>query len=313
MSRGPATLFFFLCIASCSREEPPPPKKTSAPSSATAREEGPPKLLYLPDGGDVAPPRAPGQEVLPGPWGIRSGRCPSDMVDVRGQFCIDRFEASLVDVKSRRPISPYYHPTRSATVAQYTHWQKVHPARPMSVPVPPEWQLHEEFEPRAVADRGVVPNGYLSGVVAERACAAAGKRLCSPSEWVTACRGDRNRKFPYGDTYEAGVCNVFREGHPAAILYGNASINHLDPRLNQVELGGKKLLRPTGATPECESRWGADAIYDMVGNLDEWVDDDKGLFLGGFFSRGTKEGCDSSISAHPPAYYDYSLGVRCCK
>ncbi len=51
----------------------------------------------------------------------------------------------------------------------------------------------------------------------------------------------------------------------------------------------------------------------MVGNHDEWVDEPRGAFLGGFYSRATREGCDSRISSHPPEYFDYSLGVRCCK
>ena len=75
----------------------------------------------------------------------------------------------------------------------------------------------------------------------------------------------------------------------------------------------EQLFRQTGATPDCKSEWGSDAAYDMVGNLDEWVDDPKGLFLGGFFSRSTREGCESSISAHPRPYFDYSTGTRCCK
>ena len=51
----------------------------------------------------------------------------------------------------------------------------------------------------------------------------------------------------------------------------------------------------------------------MVGNLDEWIDDPDGTFVGGFYSRGTREGCDSIIEVHDYTYYDYSLGVRCCK
>ena len=183
----------------------------------------------------------------------------------------------------------------------------------MPVPPPPDFELKQDFEPKALVKQGVVPNGYMSADLAERACKNAGKRLCSPDEWKLACRGEKNRKFPYGDSYEAGRCNVFREGHPAEILHGNPSINHLDPRLNSVRVNGKPLLRPTGTTPDCKSDWGTDSIYDMVGNLDEWVDDSKGLFLGGFFSRSTKEGCDSYVSAHPRAYFDYSLGVRCCQ
>jgi hypothetical protein len=59
--------------------------------------------------------------------------------------------------------------------------------------------------------------------------------------------------------------------------------------------------------------WGNDAIYDMVGNLDEWVDDGEGAFMGGFFARSTRLGCDARIAVHPKPYADYSLGVRCCK
>ena len=51
----------------------------------------------------------------------------------------------------------------------------------------------------------------------------------------------------------------------------------------------------------------------MVGNVDEWIDDAGGVFVGGFYSRGTKLGCDASIDTHSPSYMDYSLGTRCCK
>jgi formylglycine-generating enzyme len=283
--------------------------------------EPPPRLLYLPDGGDVAPAPGspPGRNLLPGPWGMRSGRCPGEMVDVGGRFCIDRWEATLVDAAGGRQISPHYHPTRSATAAAYSRWQKSRleaataEGRSMAVPTPPAWQLSEQFQPRAESRPGVLPNGYLSAEIAERACKNAGKRLCTPDEWVLACRGQKNRKFPYGESYQAGTCNVYREAHPASVLHGNASINHSDPRLTLVQARGGPLLRPSGTTQECKSEWGADAIYDMVGNLDEWVDDDGGMFLGGFFSRGTRGGCDSRITAHPRQYWDYSLGVRCCK
>jgi formylglycine-generating enzyme required for sulfatase activity len=306
----------------CSRRDPPPSGDAAA-SPSEARETGPPEpppeLLYLPDGGDLGPERAPGQEVFPGPWGQRSGRCPPEMTDVRGEFCIDRYEVTLVDTAQGREISPFYHPTRAQTQRAYSEWQRNRQvaelplAREMAVPAPPTWALKEEFEPKAVVKAGVLPNGYLSADVAERACKNAGKRLCAPTEWVTACRGDKNRKYPYGDKYEQGRCNVFRESHPALLLHGNPSIHYLDPRLNKMKSGGQPLLRATGATPDCKSEWGPDAVYDMVGNLDEWVDEPKGRFLGGFFSRNTREGCDSSISAHPRSYFDYSVGVRCCK
>jgi formylglycine-generating enzyme required for sulfatase activity len=162
----------------------------------------------------------------------------------------------------------------------------------------------------------MIPSGFTSGQVAEQACEAAGKRLCSLDEWTHACKGERATKFPYGDRYQHGRCNVYRFVHPAALLHGNASVGHLDPRLNRVEeiRGSQRLavLRPGGTTPQCASHWGDDAVHDMVGNLDEWVEKKGGAFAGGFYARLTRSGCDAVISVHPRRYLDYSLGTRCC-
>jgi formylglycine-generating enzyme required for sulfatase activity len=87
----------------------------------------------------------------------------------------------------------------------------------------------------------------------------------------------------------------------------------MDPRLLLTSDEQGPLLRATGETSRCVSRWGSDGIYDMVGNLDEWIEEPEGTFLGGFFSRGTKEGCDAIIDVHDPGYLDYSLGTRCCQ
>ena len=51
----------------------------------------------------------------------------------------------------------------------------------------------------------------------------------------------------------------------------------------------------------------------MVGNLDEWVDEPGGAFLGGFYSRATQNGCEARVTEHPPEYFDYSTGARCCR
>jgi hypothetical protein len=233
-------------------------------------------------------------------------------------FCIDRYESSLLDVSAGRALSPFYHPEASQLKRNYERWLSSAPSsntllgRTLEVPPPPSWQLGARFDIVAVSRAGVVPSGYLNRESAERACQNAGKRLCSHEEWVTACRGEQRRKFPYGKSYVDGTCNVFRAGHPALLLHGDASINHLDPRLNLVTQDGKPLLMKTGATPACRSQWGDDAVYDMVGNLDEWVDPEEGKFVGGFYSRATREGCDSAIASHAPEYFDYSLGTRCC-
>ena len=99
-----------------------------------------------------------------------------------------------------------------------------------SAPPPPEFQLSEDFEPRAESLPSVTPNGYLSGNLADLACRNAGKRLCTIDEWVLACRGEGGHKFPYGDHYEEGSCNVRREIHPAQVRgIGPATLQRLRP------------------------------------------------------------------------------------
>jgi formylglycine-generating enzyme len=250
--------------------------------------------------------------------GARRG-CPSDMVRVQ-DFCIDRWETSTVDRTSGRPLSPYYPPQRTLMNRVLDIWQVERTSwgseAAQSFPLPEltRFQREQRFEPRAVSVPGVVPQGYLSRDLARRVCANSGKRLCTLAEWQTACRGERGTAFPYGPSYVAGRCNVWRQIHPARVLHGNSSLGHLDPRLNLVvEYEAGPLLRATGTTATCASRFGNDAIYDLVGNLDEWVDEEPALFVGGFYARSTNKGCDAKVSSHAPTYYDYSTGARCCR
>jgi sulfatase modifying factor 1 len=244
--------------------------------------------------------------------------CPAEMARVQS-YCIDRWEVSLVDRKTRAALSPFYPPQWRLLRRVREVWKLERhnfgdeAARSMPLPELPPVQTRGAFEPMAVSRPGLVPQGYLSYHLARSACHNAGKRLCSEEEWTTACRGARQTIFPYGSQYQPLRCNVHRELHPAYVLHGDSSFGHTDPRLNLVvENGFDPLLRLTGGTPGCASRWGEDAIYDLVGNLDEWIEDESGVFLGGFYSRMTTRGCEAKIASHVPAYYDYSLGTRCC-
>lgn len=245
-------------------------------------------------------------------------RCPAEMVRVARRFCVDRFEAVLLDAATGQHISEFYPPSKKLASFVERTWEKERfswgDPEDQAVPLPllPGWEKSRDFEPRAASKKGALPNGYTTGKLAALACKNAGKRLCSLDEWRTACRGEADLPFPYGDKYVQGKCNVFREGHPAMELHNDASQGHADPRLNKVAVKGKPLLRRTGETAACASVWEGDAIYDMVGNLDEWIDDTEGTFVGGFFSRSKKDGCQSIITAHPYEYFDYSTGTRCC-
>ena len=248
--------------------------------------------------------------------------CSPEMTLVGGDLCIDRYEMSIIDAKSERPLSPYF-PVRDG-YRWYLHVRAKEAAKIMSgrdagvsgsfdFPDIPEWQLAGGLEPMAVSRAGVVPHGYLTMPVAKSACERAGKRLCKLDEWRRACRGEADEKFPYGPRYRRSGCNLARGRHPGRILFGDPSASMIDPRLNLMTLDGEPLLRKTGATAACASRWGDAAAYDMVGNLAEWVDDPKGALVGGSYPRYIQAGCQMIIRAHPPGYWDYSTGARCCR
>ncbi len=244
--------------------------------------------------------------------------CPVEMARVSG-FCIDRWEAHTVDQKSGQLLSPFYPPEPRLLELVFQYWSveasRVGNERARHFALPP-LPLHQRgaFSARAVSAPGQLPQGYMTYFSAKNACENAGKRLCSEDEWVAACRGNKRSQFPYGGNYQPGRCNVHRAQHPAYELHGNSSLGHLDPRLHLVFEDGKvPLLFVTGQAEQCRSETDDGALFDMVGNLDEWVDDEQGVFVGGFYSRATKEGCDAKIENHGPAYTDYSIGVRCCK
>ena len=212
--------------------------------------------------------------------------CPGGMSLILGKFCIDKWEASVVEVLpggKARAHSPY------ASVAG----KKV----------------------KAVSKKGVKPQAYISRDEAAAACETAGKRLCSDDEWITACKGKRPTQYPYGADHKDGYCND--SGVSSFNRYYGASggdtpqeaytwANMNDPRLNQLE----GTLAPTGQFGKCKNGFG---VYDMVGNVHEWTK--SGAFRGGYYldTHINGDGCDYRTTAHGATYHDYSTGFRCCK
>ena len=163
----------------------------------------------------------------------------------------------------------------------------------------------------AASAAGEVPQGYISGEVAAAACEAAGKRLCTLDEWLRACQGPGGTTYPYGETYDPAACNEGRATHPVVELFGASAdwstTQMNDPRLNQLA----DSLDPGGANPGCVS---AEGVYDLHGNLHEWIDDPAGTFKGGFYVDASLNGpgCTYTTTAHSLSYHDYSTGFRCC-
>ena len=308
-----------------------------------------------------------------------AGPCPADMALVETatlRACVDRYEASLVEVVADGTERPYAH----------------------YLPV-------DGHDVRAVSVPHVFPQGYISEVQAQDACSASGKHLCKPEEWKAACMGPSHTTFPYGDARRPGACHdtgksaviaVFGAkavaastpytaapapapaARPATKPTGAASASigkppapgkhahvtrgraaqttrpraglakntpkpatgkppivrkrtrraaknstrpaSVDPgvwaRLNDPGLGQVEgALAKTGEHAECVNGFG---VFDMVGNLHEWVATDAaavhGTFAGGYYLDTTinGDGCLYRTQAHAHDYHDYSTGFRCC-
>lgn len=228
--------------------------------------------------------------------------CPDEMAPV-ANYCIDKYEAHLVRVDAPDVVLPHF-----------------------ETPKP-------NVKIMARSRAGITPQGYVNRADAARACKAAQKRLCSAKEWYTACIGSSKTRYPYGETEVPHQCNTGKK-HLMQHLFGvgvpYTYLNHYNsPRLHKQP----GFLAKTGEYATCVNDYG---IYDMVGNLHEWVADDvsmrlldevplehgpkllgadgSGVFMGGYFSSQGEhgKGCTYATATHAPDYHDYSTGFRCC-
>lgn len=218
-------------------------------------------------------------------------------------YCIDRWEAHLLDLDSGRP---HPHHARLRVGGRYA----------------------------ARSAPGVFPQAYIHRGDAAAACERAGKRLCRAREWHRACQGVDGAAYPYGPDATAGRCNVGKP-HLLRKLFGAGVKYTYDAHYNSPRLALEPgFLARTGEYAGCVNERG---LFDMVGNLHEWVADDvsaglrrqipleygdhqlgprgNGVFMGGYLSSRDEHGrgCSYATTAHKPDYHDYSTGFRCCR
>ena len=284
----------------CSRPEPFASATARAPTYAQGQKL---ELLRSELGARRARPQE--LQLLPTPGGplddglddadrpiAQNGLCPPDMASIDDRYCIDRYEASLVEILpngDERPWSPYEALDRHVTGGRLPFV-------------------------RAVSVEGSVPQAYISEVQAQAACLRSGKRLCKAAEWKRACMGPAKTKYPYGNANEPGRCNDHGRS-PMAVVFGLGG--GTNPRLWTPHMNDPKLDRLAGTVAKTGSHAGCTndyGVYDMVGNVHEWVDDPDGTFLGGFYldTHQLGDGCNYRTPGHDVYYHDYSTGFRCC-
>jgi formylglycine-generating enzyme required for sulfatase activity len=180
------------------------------------------------------------------PAGAGTLKCPADSVKV-GNVCIDTYEASVwqIDPVANKKLVNKVQEGK-ATLADLTKGGATQltpgcPA-PANFPNDGNWTPVLGSDPPspgvyAVSIPGVHPTSCISWFQANQACLLSGKRLLTNREWQGAAAG----------TPDPGTDN----------LTTDCAVNSPD-------------VVNTGSRSSCKSSWG---VFDMVGNVSEWVAD----------------------------------------
>jgi formylglycine-generating enzyme required for sulfatase activity len=252
-------------------------------------------------------------------------KCPVDSVQV-GNVCIDLYEASVWQIAPTNVSLVKKVQAGKATLGDLTAGGATQlspsssctPGYPGNFPASGQWTPVPGSNPPspgvyAVSIPGVHPSACITWFQAAQACRLAGKRLLTNLEWQDAAAGTPDPGFTDNGTSD---CNTSAAGD---------AVN-------------------TGSRANCKSSWG---VFDMVGNVAEWVADwadvnttgctdsttafgfpggdfvcfggdgfphmPAALIRDGTFEFGTLAGVFAVNAASLPSNSGYPLGFRCAR
>lgn len=278
-------LWFILLSAACAT--------TFAKNKIREKYEAPPKLL------------AKNNVSASDQW---KAACPSDMVEVEGDYCPNEEQTCLynTDIKGNKLPGKA---DLTWACGEYT------PSKCVGGKVHMHFCIDKYEWPNK---EGHIPQDWMTYFDAQKAVASVGKRLCTHKEWSLAAEGPSMHPLPYGDGFhrDGTICN-FDNPNPGIDVMNSKRPD--DKPSEQL----RALLVPSGSKPECVSDFG---VYDMAGNIDEWVVNESSQDLCINKSSGN---CRSGLmgghiwhvrnasrpmtTAHGAGFGWYETGTRACK
>ena len=258
-----------------------------------SRELAPAALPPGLDRTDPDPPMTTGSVLMseyPPRESADGSACPAGMIEVEGEYCPGVVHRCIQWISEQRDRCAKYQPT----------------AHCVGQPEKRHFCIDQfEFPNR----EGQKPYVGMTWQDARDQCQAEGKRLCKDSEWTLACEGPE--RTPYPDGYVRGTCNV---DQPYIMPDDQAFRN---PVTRPEEILRLSQSEPSGVREDCVSYFG---VYDMTGNVDEWVTNEHGSETERPYQSGLKGGywgpvrnrCRPMTVDHNAWHAGYQIGFRCC-
>jgi hypothetical protein len=296
-----------VCLLACSKAPPPAAQDAGAPLASASASTAPATTTSAP----TAPPDAgapvASDAATPAAEDAGPSACPAGMILVDGDYCT---ELSLTCKKS------WYAKWNDKTICEEFESPSVCTGK----------KVHKRFcidEYEYPNKKGERPKVMFNFPAAQHLCAAEGKRVCTETEWTTACEGPEYKPYPYGYTRDPKICNGDQQGVEPAVTGHDAkgapfmAFDSKDPAVSGPELERLWQGVVSGSQPQCKSDYG---VWDMPGNADELASSETpeptskfdNVTTGGPWRYGVRNQCRPKIYTHNEGFAYYYLSTRCC-